>query len=79
MQWCELAKQGIDEFTFEDRLFTINLLNVTGLVERGETPDQDIIIVHGYLPTGRVEVAPLMSGAIKRFGYHAFPAACGAT
>ena len=48
--FCELAIEGIDHFTFEDKRMVLELLNIVGVVHRGETAEKDKIMLTGYLP-----------------------------
>jgi hypothetical protein len=49
--YCEMASEGIDLFTEEDKRNTIAALNIMGIVQRGATPKEDKITLTGYIPT----------------------------
>jgi hypothetical protein len=49
-QYCQQTSEGLDTFNFEERRNTLETLNVSCVLQRGETPDQDVLIVRGYLP-----------------------------
>jgi site-specific DNA recombinase len=64
LEWSKQVRQGIDNFTFEDKLSVINLLDVTGIVQRGETLEQDVIVVSGFLPTVELVPGALLNNAL---------------
>ena len=45
--YCQQARQGIEVFTFEDQLATIEALNIRGIVTRGATSDEDVVVLTG--------------------------------
>lgn len=51
---CAKVAQGIDMFSEQDRKATIAALNIVGLVRRGATPDDDVILLSGYIPAMEV-------------------------
>lgn len=55
-EFCRMAQQGIDYFTFEDKLNTIVALNITAVLYRGATPEADILELRGFLPRINFEV-----------------------
>lgn len=48
--FCDLRSEGLDYFDFEDRRGTIELLDVTAVILRGETQADDRILLQGYFP-----------------------------
>ncbi len=49
--FCDQATVGIDHFTFEDKQMVIEMLNIKGIVYRGETEAEDVIVLTGFIPT----------------------------
>ncbi len=47
--FCQRAQQGIEAFTFEDKVAAIEALNIKGVVTRGEKAEDDVIVLSGYL------------------------------
>jgi hypothetical protein len=52
-----MAQMGIDLFTFEDKLNTIDALNITAVLHRGSVPKQATIELRGYIPRSKVNLA----------------------
>jgi hypothetical protein len=48
---CERLRAGIEVFTQLDKRYALELLNVSVMVQRGETRDQDKLLITGYFPT----------------------------
>lgn len=55
--FCEAARQGIDLFTFEDKRMVLETLDIKAFVHRGETKEEDVIVLTGYIPTVAVSSA----------------------
>lgn len=49
--FCGLASQGIDDFTYEEKLMVIDMLDVRGLIYRGAAGEADKIVLTGHIPT----------------------------
>lgn len=60
-EFCQRMRENIDELTFEDKRTVLDALNITGVVQRGETPDQDMLIL-----TGRVHIEISLAQKPKR-------------
>lgn len=48
--FCEMAAAGIELFGFEEQSMVIETLDVRGIVHLGETYDDDVIVLTGYIP-----------------------------
>ncbi len=58
LETCAVIARGIDRFTEDDRRAVIELFDITGLVQRGATPDEDEIVVRGIIPQFSVSATP---------------------
>lgn len=73
--FCESAREGIEQFSFEDKRMVLETLDIKGIVHRGETPPEDVILLSGYIPlleiTGEAETegaawnAPSLAGEFE--------------
>jgi site-specific DNA recombinase len=46
----EQIREGIENFTFDDKRYVLKLLNISGVVQRGPTRKDDVLILTGYIP-----------------------------
>jgi site-specific DNA recombinase len=54
-QTCAEIVRGIDTFSAEQRRWVIDLFEVTGVVQRGESPDKDVILLSGLISALEVQ------------------------
>jgi site-specific DNA recombinase len=55
---CAKISSGIDMFTADDRRAVIEMLDITGIVQRGGTPKEDEIVLSGLIPAFSVSATP---------------------
>lgn len=54
-EFCHERRNGLDHFTFEDWQDTIDLMNAHATVVRGQTFEEDVLLLEGYFPTLIIE------------------------
>lgn len=57
LRFCNSVREGMERFTFEDKRSILEMLKISGVVQRGEKGSNDKLILVGYIPTTQIQLS----------------------